>query len=377
MSRTESSTAFETLSQRPSNTTLAIRDTRMTKPVRVALAALVLAAAVLAAGCGGGSSNVPTGAIAVVNGSQVSRSELDGWIEQAKKSYKATNQQFPNVGTPEYQNLQTQFVAALVQREEFQQGAKDLGITVTSKDIDKGVSDYIKQKFGGDRKKFQQALKAQAFPESLFRKTILVTVLSQKIFEHVTKDVKVTTKDAQNDYNQNLATYQQKASREVQYLLIKKTKPNGQIDFPRCKKLVFDLYRRLRAGASFAALAKKYSADRGSADQGGKVTFQKGQTVPEFEKVAFGLKTGQLSAPVRSPTYGYFLMKPVTKITPAKTTPFSKVENAIKQTLLQQKKQTVMYDWTQKLYKKYKSKISYAAGFAPPDIPESTATSTQ
>jgi parvulin-like peptidyl-prolyl isomerase len=348
----------------------------MTRPLRLVLALFVLAAALLAAGCGG-SSNVPTGSIAVVNGTQISRSELDSWLTQAKKSYQATNQPFPKAGTAEYQNLQTQFVAALVQREEFQQAAKDLGVTVTSKDIDKGVSDYIKQKFGGDRKKFERALKAQDFPESLFRKTILVTVLSQKIFEHVTKDVKVTTKDAQNDYNQNLATYQQKASREVQYLVIKKTKPNGQIDFPRCKKLVFDLYRRLRAGASFAALAKKYSADRGSADQGGKVTFQKGQTVPEFEKVAFGLKTGQLSAPVRSPTYGYFLMKPVTKITPAKTTPFSKVENAIKQTLLQQKKQTVMYDWTQKLYKKYKSKISYAAGFAPPDIPESTATSTQ
>jgi parvulin-like peptidyl-prolyl isomerase len=76
-------------------------------------------------------------------------------------------------------------------------------------------------------------------------------------------------------------------------------------------------------------------------------------------------------------TYGYHIIQAVSKITPGKTTPFSKVENTIKQTLLQQKKQTVMYDWSQKLDKKYKSKISYAAGFAPPDLPETTTTSTQ
>ena len=351
----------------------------MNRPLAAVFAPLVLAVALLAAGCGGGGgSDVPSGSIAVVNGTQISRTELDGWIAQAKKSFKATKQQFPKVGTTEYQTLQTQYVAFLVQREEFQQAAKDLGVTVTTKDLDKGVSDYIKQKFGGDRKKFEQALEAQDFPESLFRKTILVTVLYNKIFQHVTKDVQVTTKDAQAYYNQNLATtYQQKASREVQYLLVKKTKANGQIDFPRCKTLAFDLYRRLKAGASFAALAKKYSADTGSAQQGGKVTFQKGQTVPEFDTVAFGLKTGQLSAPVRSPTYGYFLMKAVSKVTPARTTPFSKAENAIKQTLLSQEKQRAMYDWTQNLYKKYKGKVSYAAGFAPPDLPETTDTATQ
>jgi parvulin-like peptidyl-prolyl isomerase len=350
----------------------------MNRPFAAVFAPLALALALLAAGCGGGGgSNVPSGSIAVVNGTEISRTELDGWIAQAKKSYKATKQQFPKVGTTEYQTLQTQYVAFLVQREEFQQAAKDLGVNVTTKDLDKGVNDYIKQKFGGDRKKFEQALKTQDFPESLFRKTILVTVLYQKIFSEVTKDVKVTTKDAQAQYNQNLATYHQKASREIQYLLVKKTKANGQIDFPRSKKLASDLYRRLRAGASFAALAKKYSADRGSGQQGGKVTFQRGQTVPEFDKVAFGLKTGQLSAPVRSTTYGYFLMKAVSKIMPAKTTPFSKAENAIKQTLLSQKKQQTMYDWTQKLYKKYKDKVSYAAGFAPPDLPETTDTATQ
>jgi parvulin-like peptidyl-prolyl isomerase len=347
----------------------------MTTPGKVALAALVAASALLAAGCGG-SSNVPSGSIAVVNGTEISRSELDGWLAQAKKSYRATKQEFPKVGTTEYQNLQTQYVAFLVQREEFQQAAKDLGVTVTAKDIDKGVRDYIKQKFGGNRKKFEQALETQDFPESLFRKTILVTVLYQKIFEQVTKDVKVTTKDAQSYYNQNLSTYEQKASREVRHILIAKKEANGQVDYAKSKAFADQLYTRLQRGADFAALAKKYSADTSSAVQGGKYTAFKGQTVPEFDQAAFSLGTGEISKPVKT-TYGYHIIQALTKISPGKTTPFSQAEAAIKQTLLQQKKQQVMYDWTQKLYKKYKSKISYAAGFAPPDLPETTETATQ
>jgi foldase protein PrsA len=348
----------------------------MTRPFSAVLAAGAVVLALFAAGCGSGGSKVPSGAIAVVNGTQISRSELDGWLTQAKKSYQARKQQFPKAGTSEYQDLQTQLVAVLVQREEYQQAARDLGIAITSKDIDKGVREYVKQNFAGNRKKFEQALRAQNFSESLFRKTILVTVISQKIFEKVTKDVKVTTKEAQDSYNQNLATYEQKASREVRHILIAKKKANGEVDYPKSKAFADQLYARLKHGADFGALAKKYSADTSSAVQGGKYLAYKGQTVPEFDAAVFSLKTGEISEPVKT-TYGYHIIQAVSKITPGKTTPFSKVENTIKQTLLQQKKQTVMYDWSQKLDKKYKSKISYAAGFAPPDLPETTTTSTQ
>ena len=348
----------------------------MRSPFRALFAVPTLALALTAAGCGGGSANVPSGSIAVVNGSQISRSELDGWLSQAKKSYKATKQQFPKAGTTEYQTLQTQYVQFLVQREEFEQAGKDLGIKVSEKDIDKGVRDYVKQNFGGSQKKLHQALKAQAFPESLFRQTIAFRVLSQKLFEKVTGDVKVTTKDAHDYYNQNLATYQQKASRDVRHILVAKKQSNGQVDYPKSKKLADQLYTQLKHGASFAAFAKKYSADTGSATQGGKLTIHQGETVPEFDKTAFELKAGEISEPVKT-TYGYHIIQALSKITAAKTTPFSKVEPAIKQTLLQQKRNTEMNDWVQNLNKRYKSKISYAAGFEPPDLPETTTTATQ
>jgi len=346
------------------------------KPVRIALVILGATLALLLAACGSGGGKVGTGAVADVNGTQISRSDLQGWLDQAKKSYQAQKQQFPKAGTPEYQSIQTQYVAYLVQKAEFEQAAKDLGIKVTKQDIDQGLSAYVAKNFGGSQKNFQKALKAQDFPESTFRETIALSVLSQKIFDSVTQNVDVPEQDALAYYNQNIATYQQKASRDVRHILIAKKKANGQVDYPKSEQLALQIYHQLKGGADFAALAKKYSADPGSKDQGGKLTIQQGQTVPEFDKVAFSLDRGEISLPVKT-TFGYHVIQALTKVKPGHTTPFAKVADSIRTQLLQQKKQEAMTTWAQNLQKKYKGKVSYATGFEPPSIPSSTDTSSQ
>src|SRR5438093_5277321 len=105
------------------------------KLVRVMLAVLGAAVVLLVTACGGGQ-NVPSNAVAVVNGTEISRSELDGWLEQAKTSYQSQKQQFPKVGTPEYQQLQAYWVNYLVRQTEWEQWAEERGITVTQKEID-------------------------------------------------------------------------------------------------------------------------------------------------------------------------------------------------------------------------------------------------
>lgn len=62
------------------------------------------------------------------------------------------------------------------------------------------------------------------------------------------------------------------------------------------------LLERARRGESFAALARRYSQDQGSAAQGGSLgTFGRGEMVRPFEEAAFALQPGEISDIVETP----------------------------------------------------------------------------
>ncbi len=75
-----------------------------------------------------------------------------------------------------------------------------------------------------------------------------------------------------------------------------------------------NIYDQLQKGANFAALAKQYSKDPGSAVRGGDLGwFGKGQMVPEFDKAAFSGKIGVVQKPIKT-NYGYHIIKVTGKI---------------------------------------------------------------
>jgi parvulin-like peptidyl-prolyl isomerase len=344
------------------------------KLARVSLAALVavLALALSACGGGGGGGDVPEDAIAVVDGTSIACKELDQLMDRAKTASKLQGQSFPRAGTPEYRNLQSQYVAFLVQREQFEHEASELGIEITDKDIDKAVQEFVKSRFDGKRKPFLAALKEQGYTEATFRDTIRTSVLGQKIFDAVTKDIKVKPTEVRDYYEQNQASYSTPESRDVRHILVAEKKGDA-VDFERSKAEADRLYGLLQNGSDFAALAKQESADTVSARDGGKLTISRGQTVPEFDKTAFDLELGVVSKPVKT-TFGYHLIEALSPVRKAKSTPFDKVRASIEATLLQERKTEFMTEWAEERWDEYDGKTSYAAGFEPPELPDETET---
>jgi parvulin-like peptidyl-prolyl isomerase len=334
------------------------------RALRIAVlpAALVVVLALLAAACGGGGGggSVPSGAVAVVKGTPIKKTQLDNLMRQAQHSYASQKRTFPKTGSPEFITLQGQAVAFLVQREEFSQKAKELGVDVAPKQIDARLKQIKKQFFSGSEKKYQAQLKQQGLSEADVRDSIETQLISEGLFQKVTKDVKVSDKDVKAYYDQHPEQYSQPATRDVRHILVKN------------KALADKLYAQIKGGANFAALAKKYSQDPGSKAQGGKLTVYKGQTVPQFDKVAFSLKTNELSPPVHT-QFGWHIIQALSSVKSKKTTPFAQVTESIRQQLLQQKRSTAMTDWVNSVKKEYEHSVSYAKGFSPPPT---TAAST-
>jgi parvulin-like peptidyl-prolyl isomerase len=331
------------------------------KTLRFLFLPLLLAAALLVAGCGGGSQSVPNDAVAVVNGTPITKAQFTALLASARASYTARKTAFPQAGTAAYKSLQDQAMTYLVQQAELAQKGKDLGVVVTDKDVQTRLTQIKKQYFGGDQQKYLAQLKAQGLTEPELLIQLRAQILSERLYAKITSSVAVTAAAVAAYYKAHSSTYKVAESRNVRHILVNN------------KALADQLESQLKSGASFTVLAKKYSKDPGSAAKGGKLTVSKGQTVPQFDKVAFTLKTGATSPPVHT-QYGWHIIQALSPITAAKVTPLSSVSASIKAQLLQAKKTTVMTAWVNSLKKEYAKKLAYQTGYTPSATTTSSTT---
>jgi len=106
------------------------------------------------------------------------------------------------------------------------------------------------------------------------------------------------------------------------------------------KNKVEGLLAKLKEGGSFSDLAKSFSEDKGSAETGGDLGwFVRGQMVPEFEKVAFGLTPGSISEPVRT-QFGYHLIQLV-EHKDSEVRHFTEVQNLAEEQLQRERAETL------------------------------------
>lgn len=67
--------------------------------------------------------------------------------------------------------------------------------------------------------------------------------------------------------------------------------------------------KKLNKGAKFADIATEYSTDQSTKGNGGTLGYiMEGQLVPEFEKKAFSMKSGEISDPVKT-DFGWHIIK--------------------------------------------------------------------
>ena len=146
---------------------------------------------------------------------------------------------------------------------------------------------------------------------------------------------KVSDADISAYYNQHLADYQVKQQVKVRHILIAVPASADAKTDAAAKAKAEDILKQIKAGGDFAKLAAANSDDPGSKVQGGELGWlDPGKTVPEFDKMAFSLKPGEISPLVKT-QFGYHIIQTEEK-KEARTKPLSEVKAEIEPLLEQQ-----------------------------------------
>ncbi len=182
------------------------------------------------------------------------------------------------------EDYQEKIMDSLINRRIIEAQAKKYAIKVSNEEIDTQLEQEMEQ-FGGKEKAEEVLLDLYDYKLKDIKELIYVKMLEDRLREKV--PVKV----------------------HAMHILIQLDEKADSKKTKQAQAKADDIYAKIDKGEDFAELAKKYSEDTTTKDQGGDLGFfEKGQFVEEFEKITFDLKEGKVAKPVRT-KYGFHIIK--------------------------------------------------------------------
>jgi parvulin-like peptidyl-prolyl isomerase len=305
-----------------------------------------------------------------VNGKNIMESQVEKKIAPRLKSMSA---QVP----PQYmdqfkQQLRTRAVDGLIIESLLDEQVKAKGVTVSDEEVNNEIAKQLKEQ-NVTEEDLKKILTNYGISFEQYKKQIKQGLGYQKLIESQMGSVDVNDAAVEAYYKEHADEFKTPEQVRASHILIstRSTDPNADPNKVKAeaKAKAQDILDQIKKGGDFAELAKKNSADPGSAAKGGDLGFfSKGQMVKEFEETAFSLKPGEVSGLVET-TYGYHIIK-ATDHKDANTTPMEQAKPQIKEMLTNQQKQQFAEKFVSKL--KADAKITYPPGKEPkaPEAPK-------
>ena len=157
---------------------------------------------------------------------------------------------------------------------------------------------------------FRMKLESDGYTEQSYRRHVGRMAAAKVYLDRIRADV-ADVKDAEVErfYEENEDRLTLPEQVRVRHILLK-WKPMGtQDDRAAIRELMQPILERAREGEDFAALAREFSEDSATKVNGGDTGFfYRGTMVPDFERVAFSLKPGEVSDPVDT-VFGVHILK--------------------------------------------------------------------
>ena len=243
--------------------------------------------------------------IAKVNGFEVNKQAVGFELDRLVRFYMSHGMSMQEIkdNLPKLQEKALdQAIGARLLLERSQQ----LDVPVSAADIDAEVAKVVEQ-VGGEEN-FKKALAAQNITEEAFRSELEKGARVNKLVEQACTGVEEPTEQEVTDfYEAHKSEYVTEPKVLCQHILVKVEDNSSSDEKSAAFEKILAIKERIAAGGNFAEEAEKNS-DCPSGREGGSLGwFGPGMMVPEFDKVAFEMKKGEVSGVVTT-QFGYHII---------------------------------------------------------------------
>ncbi|MFN0061862.1 MAG: peptidylprolyl isomerase [Myxococcaceae bacterium] len=225
---------------------------------------------------------------------------------------------------------------------------QSLQITVTDAEVSTAIAD-VRSQNNLSEEQFERELRGAGYSPESYKAFMKKQLGRLKLLQQrVRSKVKVADEDLKAEYVRYSKLESEEVELKARHIIVALT-PNASSEQVEAAKRKADaLAQEARTPkVDFAALAKKKSEGPSAAEGGDLGTFRRGTMMEEFERVAFALKEGEISAPVRT-RFGFHIIL-VEKRLPIGVASFEEMKAKLSDKLLREQMERLTQQHIQQL----------------------------
>lgn len=271
-------------------------------------------------------------------------------IQAIRDNLGTRTDQFKGLDAGQLKGLIEQGARQLAERKVLLAAATKARTTISPEDLESAMKAQYDR--AGGEQAFLDLLKSADIGIDHVKSSIRESLLINKYLAGVVEaGLKVPEEDLRRAYDEVAGTDKTATVRHILLL----TQGKSEAEKAAARKKIEGLLARAKAGEDFAELAKRYSEDPGSKDNGGLYEdFPRGQMVKPFEDAAFSVPIGELSGIVET-DFGYHILKVIDRKKETRT--FEELRGELEAKLRQEKQTSFIEDHIRDLKEKAKLEL--------------------
>ena len=306
--------------------------------VRQSLPGFVAALIMLATMPAPALSRIIDGVAIIVNRNAVLVSEINAAMLPLAQEYRA--KYAGDELKEKMAELRETIIKQAVETKLILQVAKTNGIVADDNEVDKRI-DAVKRRFPSEAE-FSLALEAKGLTPREYREQVVEQVLVQETIKRVLgSQIDVREDEIEQYYETHPDEFNTRPMVKLAQIFLKLPAGAAAEDIEETRQRAEQLRAQIEDGMDFGELAEKHSEGPYREKKGVIGVIGPEEILPELEKTAFGLESGEISPVVQTP-YGFHILKAL-EARPARKIEFEEARSLIEERI-NEKKRSERYD---------------------------------